>query len=111
MTFMLFQDLHGAGNTAITPETSSTNAGALSLANPISHIVTAGAETRTLAAGVEGQVKVLYMKTDGGDCVVTLTGNPAATDTLTFNDAGDIVVLMYNNDRWNILVNSTTTVA
>lgn len=111
MTFMAYMDLHGAGNKAVPVETSSTNAAAISLAYPVTHLVTAGAETRTLAAGVEGQIKVLYFKTDGGDCVVTLTGNPAASDVVTFNDAGDVVVLLYLNDRWTVIANNTTTVA
>ena len=92
-------------------ETSSTNAGALSLTTGVSYLVTAGAETRTLAAGSEGQEKILYMKTDGGDCVVTLTGNPAAYDVVTFNDAGDAVTLLYTDAKWVPIANVGATIA
>lgn len=93
-----------------TFSTSSTNAAALSLVTGVSIITTAGAETRTLAAGTRGQVKVLYMKTDGGDCVVTLTGNPAAFDTVTLNDAGDTCVLLYIDSTWVPIANVGCTI-
>ena len=59
-------------------------------------LVTTGAETRTLAAPVtEGQFIALYFKTDAGDCVVTVaTGlNTTGNNTITFNDAGELIVL------------------
>jgi len=59
-------------------------------------LVSTGAETRTLAvpAGI-GLRLSLVMKTDGGDIVVTVASafNAAADTTLTFNTAGDFVVL------------------
>lgn len=107
-----FFDAAGAGNTAQTNsvDTSSTNAGAISLATACTLIVSAGAETRTLAQGVEGQVKLLRMKTDGGDVTLTITGNPAASDVLVFGDAGDTVLLYYTDSQWCILTNTTVTV-
>lgn len=113
MTTTLFHDAHGAGNQSNTAaeDTSSTNAAAISLKSLVTNITTAGAETRTLAPGVSGQLKVLRMESDGGDCVVTLTSNPAASDVLTFGDALDFVVLLYADSQWLILVNSGVTVA
>ena len=55
-------------------------------------IVTAAAETRTLAApSFIGQELLLYMKTDGGDAVVTCstTFNETGNNTATFGDTGD----------------------
>lgn len=55
-------------------------------------LVTAGAETRTLAAPLfPGQVLTLGFKTDGGNCVVTASAgvNQTGNNTLTFADAGD----------------------
>jgi hypothetical protein len=46
---------------------------AANLATTTSYFATAGAETATLAAGVEGQIKVLAMTGDNGDMVVTVT--------------------------------------
>lgn len=112
MTASIFRDLHGAGNSpAVTSDLSTTNAGAISLETPTTRLSTAGAETRTLAAGVEGQLKALVMTVDGGDCVVTLTGNPAASDTITFNDVDDNVLLLYTASRWIIVCNNGCTVA
>ncbi len=57
----------------------------------------AGGETRTLAAPTyAGQVLVLAMKTDGGDCVITAAAaiNQTGNNTITMADAGDILVLV-----------------
>jgi hypothetical protein len=59
-------------------------------------LVTAAAETRTLAVPASAGLKlVLQMKTDGGDCVVTSaqTINAAGNTIMTFGDAGDVIVL------------------
>jgi hypothetical protein len=54
-------------------------------------LVSAAAETRTLARPtVEGVFATLYLKTDGGDLTLTVTGgyNEAGDTTLVFDDAG-----------------------
>jgi hypothetical protein len=54
-------------------------------------IVTAAAESRTLPAPTSvGQVVTLTLKTDGGDCTLTVTGgfNEAGDTTLTLDDPG-----------------------
>ncbi len=59
-------------------------------------LVSAGAETRTIAApSTVGQMITLYFKTDGGDCVVTASAgvNQTGNNTLTFADAGDEITL------------------
>jgi|GEM_PF-2051140 len=59
-------------------------------------IVTAASETRTLGAPTKAGLQVLLsLKTDGGDCVVTVTGgyNQANSATITFGDAGDWCLL------------------
>ncbi|MFB3894640.1 MAG: DUF2190 family protein [Phycisphaerae bacterium] len=59
-------------------------------------IVTAGAETRTLAVPTfAGQEMILSMKTDGGDCVITVADPhiDGTNNTITMNDAGDAVGL------------------
>lgn len=72
-------------------------------------LVSAGAETRTLAApAYAGQRLTLCMKTDGGDITVTCATflNQAGNNTLVFNDAGDMVNLVAiqvgSNLRWRI---------
>lgn len=81
-------------------------------------LVTAGAETRTLAAPTfAGQELLLAFKTDGGDCVVTCaTGlNQTGNNTATFNDAGDILRMVAievgANLRWRITANDTVALA
>jgi predicted RecA/RadA family phage recombinase len=75
-------------------------------------IVTAGAETRTLAApSFLGQMLLVSMKTDGGDCVITCatTVNQTGNNTITLNDAGDAVLLQAKangaNKRWSVVSN------
>lgn len=81
-------------------------------------IVTAGAETRTLAApAYVGQELVLYMKTDGGDCVVAIATavNQTGNNRATFNDAGDVLVLRAiesgANLRWRVVANDGVTLS
>jgi hypothetical protein len=59
-------------------------------------IVTAGAETRTLAIPTFlGQQVTLCLKADGGDAVITVASavNQAGNNTLTMADAGDEITL------------------
>lgn len=72
-------------------------------------LVTEDAETRTLAAPTfPGQQLLLYLKTDGGDCVVTCatTINETGNDTITFDNEGESILLTAVEDgsdlRWRI---------
>jgi hypothetical protein len=58
-------------------------------------IVTATAEARTLPAPntqYDGQTALLYLKTDGGDCTITVTTGQGVS-TVVLDDAGDWVLL------------------
>ncbi len=75
-------------------------------------LVTAAAETRTLAAPTyAGQMLLLSLKTDGGDCVITCatTVNQTGNNTITLGDAGDAVLLVGKvngaNKRWSVVSN------
>ncbi len=79
-------------------------------------IVTAAAETRTLAAPASiGELLLLSMKTDGGNCVITCaTGlNQAGNNTITMDDAGDSILLVGiasgANKRWRVVYNDGCT--
>jgi hypothetical protein len=77
--------------------------GAANLALTTSYFSTAAAETATLAAGVEGQIKVFAMVVDGGDMVITVTNagwKTSGTGTITFNAIGDACTLQYINSKW-----------
>jgi hypothetical protein len=95
-------------------ETSTTNAGALSITKAVSRIVSAGAESRTLAAPSRvGQLKIINMITDGGDVTLACTnvwGNEAKT--ATFGDVGDnLVLISTDTTKWTLLANPGITIA
>lgn len=75
-------------------------------------LVTAGAETRTLAdADAPGLTLDLYFKTDLGNCVVTSASpiNQAGNNTMTFADVGDHLRLTSIEDgadlEWRAVAN------
>jgi len=85
------------------------NAAAVSLATTNSYFSTLAAETATLAAGTEGQTKVLAMYVDGGDMVITVTNagwKTSGTGTITFNSIGDACTLRYINSKWFCIGNN-----
>jgi hypothetical protein len=104
---------------AIQAITDPGDAGAIPVtATGYCPLVTAAAETRTLAApSFIGQELELYLKTDGGDCVVTCaTGlNQTGNNTATFGDAGDLLLLRAvesgANIRWRVVANDTVALA
>ena len=77
-----------------------TGAGAVDITSAITHLVTNAANALTLADGVEGQLKYVIMKTDGGDGTLT-PANYANGSTLTFDAVGDSVNLMFTNGAWH----------
>mgnify|MGYP003633777703 FL=1 len=89
-------------------------AGAASLTLATSYFTTAAAETATLAAGAEGQVKTFAMVGDGGDMVITVTNagwKASGTGTITFAAIGDACTLQYIASKWFCTGNNGTTFA
>ena len=79
-----------------------------------SYFTTAAAETATLAAGVDGQVKVFAMAADSGDMVITVTNagwKTSGTGTITFDTIGDACTLLYTNSKWYVIGNNGVTFA
>jgi len=77
--------------------------GAMDLSKAVSYFTTAAAETATLAAGSDGQMKHLCMVGDGGDMVVTVTNagwKASGTGTITFSDVGEACTLVYTASKW-----------
>ena len=98
----------------LTGSEDLADAGAASLTLTSSYFTTAAGETSTLAAGVEGQVKVLAMLGDGGDMVTTVTNagwKASGTGTITFDTIGNAVTLMYINSKWFCIGNNGGTFA
>jgi hypothetical protein len=75
-------------------------------------IVTAGSETRTLAIpAFIGQELLLYIKTDGGTCVITVASaiNQTGNNTITMADVRDVIRLVAiesgSNRVWHVVSN------
>ena len=94
-------------------ETITLNgATALSLATAISVFdTTTGAQTGTLADGVEGQSKILKMTVDGGTDMVVTPANFADGANLTFADVLDMCELRFYGGTWNLIANSGVAIA
>lgn len=87
---------------------------AASLAVTTSYFSTAAAETATLAAGVNGQTKVLAMADTSGDMVITVSNagwKTSGSGTITFDTIGDACTLMYTNNKWYCIGNNGATFA
>ena len=94
------------GNNLENAVTDPGNAGAIPVAaSGHCAIVTAGAETRTLAApSFVGQQLLIYMKTDAGNCVITCTTtlNETGNDTITLQNTGESVYLIAVEEGANL---------
>ncbi len=88
-----------------------TGAGAVNLTTAITHVVTTGADALTLANGAEGQIKIIIMKTDGGNGTLTPASSAGNYSTIQFNDVGDTATLIYSNSAWHILGSHGVTIA
>jgi len=81
--------------------------GAASLLKTTSYFTTAAAETSTLAAGSDGQIKVLVAaNVASGDMVTTVTNagwKTSGTGTITFDELGQTATLLYTNSKWYVI--------
>ena len=90
---------------------SLSGAGAVNLTDTVTEITSTGTDALTLANGTVGQVKVITMIVDGGDATLTPT-TFAGGSTITFNDVGDSVILVYNTTvGWVAVANQGATIA
>jgi len=78
-----------------------TGPGAVDVIHTVTLLITTGTnDAFTLADGVtEGQLKIISMKTDGGDGIVT-PDNFINGTRITFNDVEDTVVLIWQSTGW-----------
>ena len=87
------QALSGAGaanNTRLTTQLTTTGSN----------------QAITLANGTNGQIKIVTMVVDGGDAILTPSTFANGT-SITFNDVGDTVLLVYNTTGGWALVSNT----
>ena len=93
------QTLNGSGSTEV-----------INLTDTVTLLVTTGSNQNfSLANGVEGQLKILSMKTDGGDGIVTPASFVNGT-SITFNDVEDTVTMLYQSTGWVLLARQNATV-
>ena len=78
-------------------------AGAVSITTTLSTIASAGVIALTIADGIQGQIKVIVMITDGGTATLTPATMNDAT-TLAFADVGDSAILMWiGASGWQVI--------
>ena len=86
---------------------------AASLTTYNSYFTTAAAETATLAAGTEGQIKVFNAtNVTSGNMVITVTNagwQSSGTGTITFASRGVSCTLQYVNSKWYCIGNNGCT--
>ena len=81
---------------------SATGGGAISLTTGVTFITTTGTEAYTLADGVEGQMKIIIMKVDGGNATIT-PDNLVGFTAVRFTDVNNSVMFLYGSTGWNII--------
>ena len=83
---------------ADTPQTL-TGAGEINATTSITLLVTTGADPLTIADGlVEGQIKYIVMKGDGG--AGTLTGSNLVGTNIIFDTVGEGHTLIWTDSKW-----------
>ena len=94
--------------------TAAGSTAAIDVTSPIRNITstaaTTGGNALTLAAGVQGQIKIITMIADSGDVQI----DPVAFTngaSITMDAVGDSITLLYNNSSWQILSNQGCTIA
>lgn len=94
-------------------EDLAASAGA-SLTKTVSYFTTVAAETATLSAGANGQVKVFCMAGYGGDMTITVANagwKTSGNGTITFDAIGDSATMLYTNNKWYCIGNNGCTFA
>ena len=71
-------------------------------------VTTGGSQAFSLADGVEGQIKIISMVTDGGSGIVTPANFVNGTN-ITFDDVQDTVTLLYQSTGWVALARQNAT--
>ena len=100
-----------SGDKTVATVQALSGAGAISLNTLHTALTTTGAQAQTLANGVAGQIKTISMVADGGDGTLT-PATFAGGSTITFNDVGDSVMLIYNTTGgWALVSNNGCTIA
>ena len=91
--------------------TGSGSTGVINLTDTVTLLVTTGSsQAFSLADGVEGQIKIISMKTDGGSGIVTPANFVNGTQ-ITFDDVQDTITLLYQSTGWVVLARQNAPVS
>ena len=94
------QRLTGSGSTEV-----------VNLTDTVTLLITTGSgQAFSLANGVEGQIKILSMVTDGGSGTVTPASFVNGT-SITFDDVEDTITLLYQSTGWVVLARQNALVS
>jgi hypothetical protein len=89
--------------------------GTVNLGVTNSYFTTAGSETATMAAGVEGQIKnFMAVDVTAGNMVITVNNagwKASGSGTITFDARGEACQLIYINAKWYCIGNNDCTFA
>lgn len=88
-------------------ELSSTNAEAIGVDKLVTKLSCAGAETRTLKNGAEGQIKILVMTTYVSTGIVVTPAHFAST-SIAFDAVTDSWIGIFLNGLWRTLGGTAT---
>lgn len=103
-------DITPAANVFESYVAYSSGAGALPVTKDVIFLTTGGAEALTLADGTIGQKLKIIMVSDGGNGTLTPAHFGNGT-TITFDDDGDSVELIFDGTNWWTVGTPTATVA
>ena len=109
-TLSVAGDITPAANVLESYVAYSAGAGALPITKDVIFLTTGGAEALTLADGVIGQRLKIIMVSDGGAGTLT-PANFGNGTTITFDDDGDSVELIFDGTNWWTVGTPTATVA
>lgn len=103
-------NLKASGTLVLSGSEDLAPSAAANLLVTASYFSTSGAETATLAAGTNGQIKTFMMVADGGDMVITVTNAAwGGAGTITFNNVGEGCILQYIASKWFCIGNNGAT--
>ena len=92
--------------------TTAAGGSVIDVTSAITNLTTDATDAASLAAGTQGQIKIVCMTAGTNTPVAVIT--PAALDggtTITLNAVGDSVVLLYNDSAWIVIGGNSAVVA
>ena len=91
----------------LATDESATDAAAISVLTPITALVATGAtDTRTLADGYNGQIKVLFYKTDTGGTLAVTPAHLYNGNIITFTDVNESWIGVFYAGQWHTIMGS-----